>query len=838
MTRENCTYCGRKGLLIYPVRYAVACPAGAASVPGISGNFKIVDAPEDIGDIKYTLRALRPGYLYTYDEKRRLLKGYIVMLRGHLWNFPIALPAPDVSRTTMSCIDPVDVSLSLCVDVRHSSSDPAGNFWIGWSSASWTPNLIKRVENAEWRKKHMQCIDVSNMVNGSAEHSAEFKSSYASISHFAADLRAMQKAFGFSNTSVVHEARQRKWTPGIISALNLHSSNHLGYIAAVNDPVAIANDIAELTIPTANSGFDEIVYRGKIIDDLLKETEWSVRANARAQYAKDHPATPFKKTIAYAGKFRSFGERVKDMTDSDSRTEKEHAEQQKRFEASRGKNEQAAADAAWKDLTTVEGTPLLDESRRKASKSEYENAVKAFEPRAFKLAEIHVNWLSSTQLSNWMEGVHDSQDLASGFVFRETLAQCIGKAASTLPCQQQLIQWLSSPNTADVRNLYVRALLFNHNEIANAAQASIGGGDIKLENAFSIYQGALLRLRRGESAKLIDRLVLITANVLVKALTLSGKTLMKNAAIVSLSLLGRTYIRPSNLTAAEVKYWVLTQAKQQGIDFSTSKMETKSDALKAAKKIVDHNIPNGGVCAYELDVVKLEQDGRITPGAIKAVRIPGFDVTKKWLGSTEFNLGSVGTILQITALYFAISEYRSSEQFDSKTTGYAALFASISLSSALIETVASAVEGAPSHPLSMYLYQHWAIGPGVAKKVITSAKGVAFLAGIFAALLDVFSGISAWAKGERTLGLLYGASGALGLTLTIAALAIGATFFWYAFAAAIAMAMVLALYKQSMLKKWISHCFYALVNSDQNNSTFYASLEEELRGFTNSVGGT
>ena len=838
MTQENCTYCGRKGLLIYPVRYAVACPAGAANVPGLGGNFKMVDAPQDIGDMKYTLRALRPGYLYTYDEKRRLLKGYIVMLRGNLWNFPIALPAPDLSRTTMSCIDPVDVSLSLCVDVRHSSSDPAGNFWIGWSSASWTPNLIKLAGNTDWRKKHMQCIDVSNMVNGSADHSADFKSSYSSISHFAADLRAMQKAFGFSNTSVVHEARRRKWTPGIINAFNLHSSNHLGYIAAVNDPVAITNDIAEITIPTASSGFDEIVYRGKIIDDLLKETEWSVRANAKAKFAEDHPNIPFKKTAAYAGKSRSFGERVKDIADGDSRIEKEHAEQQKRFEASRGKNEQAAADAAWKDLTTVEDAPLLDESRRKASQSEYENAVRAFEPRAFKFAEIHVNWLSSTQLSNWMEGVHDSQDLASGFVFRETLAQCIGKAASTLACQKQLTQWLSSPNTADVRNLYTRALLFNNDEIAKATQASIGGGDIKLENAFSIYQGALIRLRQGDAAKLIDRLVLITANILVKALTFSGKAVMKNTAIVSLSLLGRTVIRPSNMTAEEVKVWVLNQAKKQGIDFVTNTAETKSDALKAAKKIVDLNISNSRICAYELDVEQLERDGRISPDSIKSVRIPGFDVTKKWLSSTEFNLGSVGTVLQITALYFAISEYRSSERFDSKTTGYAALFASVSLSSALVETIASAVESAPSHPLSMYLYQHWSMGRSVAKKVIASAKGVAFLAGVCAALLDVFSGISAWAKGERTLGLLYGASSALGLTLTIAALAIGATFFWYAFAAAIAMAIVLALYKQSMLKKWISHCFYAKVNSGQDNSKFYASLEEELQGFTNSVGGT
>ncbi|HEV7815716.1 MAG TPA: toxin VasX [Janthinobacterium sp.] len=60
---------------MYPVRYAVACPAGAAGVPALSGNFKIIQAPADIGAARYTLRPLRNGYLYTFDEKRQRLKG-------------------------------------------------------------------------------------------------------------------------------------------------------------------------------------------------------------------------------------------------------------------------------------------------------------------------------------------------------------------------------------------------------------------------------------------------------------------------------------------------------------------------------------------------------------------------------------------------------------------------------------------------------------------------------------------------------------------------------------------------------------------------------------------
>ncbi|WP_343654453.1 toxin VasX, partial [Herbaspirillum sp.] len=76
----NCNFCHKKGLLIYPVRYAVASPYGADGVPGLSGNFRIEDAPQAAGAAKYTLRALRPGYLYTYDERRQRLKAYVVHL--------------------------------------------------------------------------------------------------------------------------------------------------------------------------------------------------------------------------------------------------------------------------------------------------------------------------------------------------------------------------------------------------------------------------------------------------------------------------------------------------------------------------------------------------------------------------------------------------------------------------------------------------------------------------------------------------------------------------------------------------------------------------------------
>ncbi|MCI1015603.1 hypothetical protein HWE04_17215 [Herbaspirillum sp. C7C2] len=55
----NCNFCHKKGLLIYPVRYAVASPYGADGVPGLSGNFRIEDAPQAAGAAKYS--GSKPG---------------------------------------------------------------------------------------------------------------------------------------------------------------------------------------------------------------------------------------------------------------------------------------------------------------------------------------------------------------------------------------------------------------------------------------------------------------------------------------------------------------------------------------------------------------------------------------------------------------------------------------------------------------------------------------------------------------------------------------------------------------------------------------------------------
>ena len=123
MTTKGCPLCDRQSLLIYPVRYALACPRGAAKAPALSGNFKIDGrAPPSVGTAKYTLRALREGYLYTYDEKRKRLSAYMVLEDGSLWYFPPDTTPPPGAKDalTQSCVYNGETdfeSLGRCISV-------------------------------------------------------------------------------------------------------------------------------------------------------------------------------------------------------------------------------------------------------------------------------------------------------------------------------------------------------------------------------------------------------------------------------------------------------------------------------------------------------------------------------------------------------------------------------------------------------------------------------------------------------------------------------------------------------------------------------------------------
>ncbi|BEV16756.1 hypothetical protein HBDW_35440 [Herbaspirillum sp. DW155] len=831
---NGCNFCDKKGLLIYPVRYAVASPYGAAGVPGLSGNFKIEGAPQSAGGAKYSLRALRPGYLYTYDEKRGRLKAYVVMPTGHLWHYPLEYNAPHPAKIRFACIDPGELVRAYCVDIVHTASDPAGNFWIGWSNVQWTKALLKKVSDAGWRKKHMQCIDIPAMLAGSAAHTGEFNASADKVAHFVADEATMKKAYAFSNTPIESETRKLASAVRFKAIMAEHGPHHKGYIAALNDPVGMTNDLSELTIPDLQAGFDEKLHQGKMIADLLALTEHHVRQEARQEVA-------FRDAVAEAATHHPDGDVYNGLKTLGAmfklggidRHEKKLREQRKKYGEDLAGRQQAAADDAWHELTHDNDKPILDEARLKAFPATYDAALKEFEPRLMQLVMAHLGWLKSEQLANWMEGVHDDADIRSGYAYSESMAQCIGKATCSKPCVDQLMRWISSDNLKDTRNLYGRALLLNQADIIAATEIQLKGSDIQIENILNIYKGAIERLHNaGHAEQLIDRLALTTGNVIAKAISESGSLLAKGLAHIHLQLMAGVAIKVSNMSSTDVARWAIAEAKEQGIKMETTRQKTRADARTEAGRAVKRAKVEKHV-VYELDIARLEKEGRIAPGSIKGIGLPGFAMTQKWLGSgvpRDFRLGVVTMIVQMVALNFAMKDLAGNDHFNQVETRFKAAVAAVSLAATLVETIAVSVEKSIEHPLGAFIRDQWKIDSKRAGRIAKMAQRVGAIAGVLAGLYDIFyNARNADKEGDKVLARLYFISGLVGIALPAAIyLSIGAIF-WPLFVISIGIGIAIASLNDSALKIWIARCEFSTGDK-------YRSFDEQLSSFERAVG--
>ncbi|KWA13918.1 T6SS effector BTH_I2691 family protein [Burkholderia territorii] len=853
-TTKGCPLCDRQSLLIYPVRYAIACPRGASKAPALSGNFRIDGrAPQAVATAKYTLRALRPGYLYTYDEKRKKLSAYMVLDDGVMWNFPpdVTPPPGDAENAmTQGCARKGDLafeSFGRCVSIEHTpGSDEATNLWIGWSNVRWTKDLVhNKINDAAWRKQHMQCINVPAMLAGGATDTGEFQATQGKIAHFAMDAQAMKTAFGFSNRALKDEIRlrQRNVAKRIGDAM-AESPNKKGFVVAVNDPVGITNDLAELTVPNLNNGFDEQMYWKWTSAQLLERAEAGIRANARAVTGLTYGTS---KTIADAnavnmkvgapiapdaiGFFHVMRSWIK--TGSLEQAMKEEERKTENVPAT----QEEAANEAWEEAAYKVGpdgkrTSVLDEEALKRFPQEYQQALEAFKPKWQPLVQAHADWLKSQLLAEWMTGVHDSQDLRSGYAYSESCAQAIGAAAGTEECKKVLDGWLSG-QASNVRNLYVRALMFNQDALMKAADAQVHGSDIQYENFLNLYKEAFKKIENlGNAANLRDRLIVTTANQIVGVLTKATRGAALGFVTIRLAIQSGVRLKPSQVSKLAIRDWALQQARELGVKLDGNRTEQRASATQVGKQVLKTAPPSDpNVVAYEMDVDALVRDGKLEASAIKAVKVPGVDAAKKWLGSTrEFNLGVVTVIFQMATLTFAAKDWAGSDQFSQGETGLKAVGAVVSIVGTVIETTSETVAKAPAHPLSAFIMKQWAGASEWAEVGAKIGRGLGAVAGIVLAGYDIFKNMpEAWNNGEKNLAKLYFASGILGAYVAAAAF-FSLPLFWPALILSILVGIAIAIFKASALKDWVSRCKFS-------KGEHYDSLEAELKAFNSAAGG-
>jgi hypothetical protein len=173
---KKCPICDQQGLVFLPVRYNLArtdgvlekaaapslkLPFAATSikVPGSKAELPVESIELPGGYAKYTLRLLRAGYLYVYNEKRREWKGYVVTDDAHLVEYDMRSAPPKLDGAEPCARMATQQTGRYLVIPDAHRPDLLGNIWLAFSPISWTKSTWDKHKSQAHRERHMRRID-------------------------------------------------------------------------------------------------------------------------------------------------------------------------------------------------------------------------------------------------------------------------------------------------------------------------------------------------------------------------------------------------------------------------------------------------------------------------------------------------------------------------------------------------------------------------------------------------------------------------------------------------------------------------------------------------------
>ncbi|WP_276569423.1 T6SS effector BTH_I2691 family protein [Pseudomonas paralactis] len=156
---KKCSVCDQLGVALMPLRYAVAQPA-TKRAPAIQAPFGdgLESVPLPTDSAHYTMRHLRGGYLYVFNEVRGEWKAYVVTEDAYLVEYDIHDKTPPDPSGASPCSRMAKSAASRCVMIPDAIR--AGPVWFGFSDVAWTERVLERHRQSAYRDKHMRCIDL------------------------------------------------------------------------------------------------------------------------------------------------------------------------------------------------------------------------------------------------------------------------------------------------------------------------------------------------------------------------------------------------------------------------------------------------------------------------------------------------------------------------------------------------------------------------------------------------------------------------------------------------------------------------------------------------------
>lgn len=481
----GCEFCDKQGLAILPVRYAVANAGSKTPEARLPGSESVTDI--ELGAGGYTLRSVREGFVYVYDEAKDQWDGYVVVSGNYLFRFDPDLPLPDPEQIHFTCSRQSHGLLASCITIDD--PDHATRVWFGFSDVPWTRAVLKRHGSAAERARHMRCLDVRAwMASHSQPHATSVSELESTVADYALRADEAQTAFGWSMSEF--------WSKQDLAGRLIHRINALypehGLILALDDAPGIAQDIAALMqFRTEKFIRQEDLARGLAVSSAIQQLETAVKdqAELREIRAGQQLADQYESgSVAGAPVAAGLGTRVDEKTLAYLRNPTSAALKK-------------AADREWARYTAK-----YDEPERARWQAKTDARLKALDSQIIApLARAHAAWMTGVRLAASFECNFDENDIDNGVAYAGLLTLCLAGTQDKKACFDVYVDWLCGDIT-DKTNLLLRALGLNYEPTAQhihaAMQARVSWETLPWDGLISAYQAVTSQMHNGQTAAL------------------------------------------------------------------------------------------------------------------------------------------------------------------------------------------------------------------------------------------------------------------------------------------------------------------------------------------------
>lgn len=452
---KTCTICDQRGLPILPLRYAVARNDVAAGqrAPDLQKPFDDgvtgVSLPGENAD--YTLRLLRPGYLYVFNEKRGEWKAYVVNDQAYLLEFDAHGKAPPNVGDAKACARMRQSAGARCVMIPDAGN--AGAVWLGFSDTAWTPAVMARHRSEAYRARHMQRIDVAAWANAGANPKTQShmerldKGLGTQVAEYA--LPAGAKRFPALDYSPHEYHNQAHSTEALVETANAAAGKSVAAMVALNDPVGIALEISELIRYQirAFEAKDDRAWK-KATSDALQGLREAIQANAADQALARHRAKRYSVDEFGIPMYPAHSEAQRSTLD-------------RMFATLPAEEEARVRESAWRKYLDD-----YSESKRiqfeTQLKTDFEALIK---DKLAGLADAFAGWYRSARFRNVLECTHDEHEIASGENLTVIVSACLTEITGLRAVAEAVIKDLSG-SYSDPGNPGMRAMVLNNADAA------------------------------------------------------------------------------------------------------------------------------------------------------------------------------------------------------------------------------------------------------------------------------------------------------------------------------------------------------------------------------------